>query len=63
MTLNDSHVKCLITLPMTDLLVGEDRRADEVSQSIFNHILHQVRPKYFLIINQERCLDLEKQSC
>lgn len=46
---------------MTDLLVREDRWADEVSQSIFNHILHQVGPEHFLVIYQERGLDLGKQ--
>lgn len=39
------------------LLVGQDGWADKVSQSIFNHVLHQVGPKYFLIVNQECCLD------
>lgn len=62
MTLNDSHVDGLVNKPTSDLLVGEDRWADEVSQSIFNHVLHQVGPKHFLIIYQERCLDLGKQS-
>lgn len=60
MTSHDSHVKCAIISLMTDLLVGEDRWADEVSQSIFNHVLHQVGPEHFLIIDQERCLDLGK---
>lgn len=39
-----------------DLLVGENRWADKVPQSIFNHVLHQMRPKDFLIVDQERCL-------
>lgn len=41
----------------TALLVGQDGWADKVSQSIFNHVLHQVGPKYLLIVNQECCLD------
>lgn len=40
-----------------DLLVGENRWADKVPQSIFYHVLHQMRPKHFLIVNEERCLD------
>ncbi len=46
---------------MTDLLVGEDGWADEVSQSIFNHVLHQVGPEHLFVIYQERGLDLGKQ--
>lgn len=40
-----------------NLLVGENWWADEVPQSIFNHVLHQMGPKNLLIIDQERCLD------
>lgn len=47
----------LIKIPNTDLLVGEDRWADKVPQSIFNHVLHQMCPKHFLVVNQECCLD------
>lgn len=47
----------LIKNQNTDLLVGQDRWADKVSQSIFYHVLHQMCPKYFFIVNQECCLE------
>lgn len=40
-----------------NLLVGQNRWTDEVPQSIFNHVLHQMGPKHFLIVDQERCLN------
>lgn len=46
---------------MTDLLRGENRRTDKVSESIFDHVLHQVGPKHLLIVYQECCLELQRE--
>lgn len=62
-TLNYSNIEvfCRVIKPVKDLLVGEDRWADKVSECIFDHVLHQVGAKHFLIIYQERCLNVQEK--